>query len=416
MHMKSHIFKLMKYQLTAILAILSFFSCSKSDDPTPTPSKQGRTVMVYVSAENNLSSYAQININDMISGAASLNNDDRLLVYVDRASRKEKPFIIRINGNKKNPVDTVRTYESDFYSSDPERMKEVLTWCMTNYPNKDYGLVLWGHANGWIIEPSVSTKAKGPSRAFGQDTGEDTDDNKSLWMNISQMRQALSALPHSLKFIFADCCAFQCVEVGYELRNTTEYIIASPAEIPGEGAPYKQIIPALFQKTDATMFQQTCDIYNAAINNGCQVPISTVKTSELQALADMTRNIIVNELSNKTFTTDNLVYYYNNVSLYNKDERIMYDMKDFMRNNISSESYQQWLNALDAAVIYKKGSTKWLTSSLVDFSDFAITDINYGGISMFVPLKRYEQTKHHYNELIKQTAWYQAVGWSAIGW
>lgn len=407
----------MKYLLTAILAILGLASCSNDNgnEPAPFPSQQGRTVMVYMSAENNLSSFAQVNINDMVKGAASLGNDDCLLVFVDRSSRKEKPFIIRISNSKTAPVDTVRTYDNDFYSSDPEHMKEVLTWCMSHYPNKDYGLVLWGHATGWIVE-SATTGKKGPNRAFGLDTGEDTGDNVSRWMNISQMHEALSALPHSLKFIFADCCVFQCVEVAYELRNVAEYIIASPAEIPVEGAPYRQIVPALFQSADATMYQQTCDIYNAAVSSGCRVPISTVKTSELQSLADHTRSIIANELAGKTWVTDNLVYYFNSVNLYNKDERVMYDMKDFVQHNASQEAYTQWLAALDKAVVYKKKSELWTTFNFVDFDDFTVTDDNCGGISMFVPLQRYATTKYRYNELIKQTTWYQAVGWSAAGW
>ena len=41
-----------------------------------------------------------------------------------------------------------------------------------------------------------------------------------------------------LKFIFADCCNFMCLESIYELRQVADYIIGSPAEIPEIGAPY----------------------------------------------------------------------------------------------------------------------------------------------------------------------------------
>ena len=36
-------------------------------------------------------------------------------------------------------------------------------------------------------------------------------------------------------------------EVGYELRDVTSYLIGSPSEIPGYGAPYDVIIPQLFK-------------------------------------------------------------------------------------------------------------------------------------------------------------------------
>ena len=95
----------MKYLLTTILAVLAFTACSH-DNPSES-NEQGRTVIVYMAAENNLSSIAQVNINDMIIGAKKLGSKDRLLVFVDRQNPQEKPFIIRLTGNDKQPVDTV---------------------------------------------------------------------------------------------------------------------------------------------------------------------------------------------------------------------------------------------------------------------------------------------------------------------
>lgn len=406
----------MKYLLTTILAVLAFTACSHDNSSESTG--QGRTVIVYMAAENNLSSIAQVNINDMIIGAKKLGSNDRLLVFVDRQNPKEKPFIIRLTGNDKQPVDTVYQFNNDFYSSDSEEMKQILGWCMKEYPNDSYGLVLWGHADGWLFHNTTTPNASTPSikKAFGQDSGKDLNKGEAKWMEITEMRDALAALPHTFKFIFADCCAFQNVEVAYELRNTTDYIIASPAEIPGAGAPYITIIPAMFNKTDAAMYQQVCDRYNEAGGTGNRVPISTVNTAKLADLASATHDIISNELNGKTFNMDGLVYYYNNINSVYRAERIMYDMMDFLRQNTGNEAYQKWKQTYDAAVVYKKKSSRWDTNGLVDFDDFTVTDDNFGGMSMFVPLNRYNSTKKNYNELIKQMEWYKAAGWSSIGW
>lgn len=406
----------MKYLLTTILAVLAFTACSH--DNSSESNGQGRTVIVYMAAENNLSSIAQVNINDMIIGAKKLGSNDRLLVFVDRQNPKEKPFIIRLTGNDKQPVDTVYQFNNDFYSSDSEEMKQILGWCMKEYPNDSYGLVLWGHADGWLFHNTTTPNASTPSikKAFGQDSGKDLNKGEAKWMEITEMRDALAALPHTFKFIFADCCAFQNVEVAYELRNTTDYIIASPAEIPGAGAPYITIIPAMFNKTDAAMYQQVCDRYNEAGGTGNRVPISTVNTAKLADLASATHDIISNELNGKTFNMDGLVYYYNNINSVYRAERIMYDMMDFLRQNTGNEAYLKWKQTYDAAVVYKKKSSRWDTNGLVDFEDFTVTDDNFGGMSMFVPLDRYNSTKKNYNELIKQMEWYKAAGWSSIGW
>ncbi len=415
----------MKHLTTAFLAFSTLFlysACgSDNSDPDPVPETCGRTVIVYMAAENNLSSYAQENIDDMIKGAKSLASNDRLLVFVDRNSKKEKPFIMRLTGNDKQPVDTLYKYNEDFYSSDAGKMKEVLTWCMKNYPSESYGLVLWGHADGWFIHtPTLRGTAwkskRNTSRAFGQDTGDDIGGSEN-WMEIADMRDALAALPHDFKFIFADCCAFQSVEVAYELRNVTDLIIASPAEIPGAGAPYETIIPAMYNRTDGSLCQQLCDLYNEAGGTGNRVAISAVNTDKLDDLADATKEVIINELNGKTFNMDGLVYYFSNdISLFFPAERIMYDMMDFMRQNTAIDTFLKWQKVYDATVIYRRMSTKWDTANLVNFDDFTVTDDNFGGMSMFVPLERYNTTKENYNTLIKQTTWYNAVSWASIGW
>ena len=47
----------MKYLLTAFCALL-LFSCSKDDDKPTTPPLASRTVIIYISGENSLSSFA----------------------------------------------------------------------------------------------------------------------------------------------------------------------------------------------------------------------------------------------------------------------------------------------------------------------------------------------------------------------
>ena len=54
----------------------------------------------------------------------------------------------------------------------------------------------------------------------------------------------------------------------------------------------------------------------------------------------------------------------------------------------------------------------------VNFSDFTVTDEKMGCVNMFFPLNKYNDTSclHSYNTDIKQMQWYQAVGWSAVGY
>ena len=75
--------KLLFMVATALLAA----GCSSNDNEEPKqPAK--RTVMVYMAGENNLSSYAQQDINEMIDGVKSISKWDNLIVFVDRASTR----------------------------------------------------------------------------------------------------------------------------------------------------------------------------------------------------------------------------------------------------------------------------------------------------------------------------------------
>jgi hypothetical protein len=49
----------------------------------------------------------------------------------------------------------------------------------------------------------------------------------------------------------------------------------------------------------------------------------------------------------------------------------------------------------------------------VSFFDFDMTEENYGGVSMFIPQWKLQNTD---NVLIKKMGWYYAAGYSSVGW
>ena len=78
-----------------------------------------------------------------------------------------------------------------------------------------------------------------------------------------------------------------CAECAYELKDVCDYFIGSPAEIPGEGAPYNLIVAAMMEKE--TFYQSICNKY--ALKYGNRVPLAVVKSSEIANLADATKRI-----------------------------------------------------------------------------------------------------------------------------
>lgn len=413
---------MMKYLLTMLCVVLSLCSCGDDENTSQLPSEPAeaeRTVIVYMAAENNLSSYTTEDINEMVEASESLPENVNLVAFVDKSDKSTPPYVLNIKAGSKT-VDDNYICTEDFYASDPEKMYEVLSWIMSQYPAKSYGLVLWGHAGGWLIEKDTiaydhDTEAV-MRRAYGVDTGSDLATGSGLkWINIPSLAKVLERLPEKFKFIFADCCNFQTVETAYELRNVAEYIIASPAETPVVGAPYDKIVPYMFSDAD-DFYKGIVDDYNSMVVNGkCRVPLSVIRTSEMENLAQSSREIMyvladAGDLSD----TDNLIYYRGYYRRGYGYVKVMLDMNDVIMRNVGDTGlYQRWKAAFDRAVIYKAMSKEWLTDGFVSF-DFDVTEERYGGVSVFIPQDiydiYYDEQGYDYNRTIRQMQWYYAAG------
>ena len=368
-----------------------------------------RTVLVYMSGENSLYDFIDSDMNEMKTGSKKI-GDNNLLVYVDRGRTQELPWLARIRNGEivdKVTISEMGISEKDEYATDPKVMEAVVSYAFSRYPakNQDYGLVLWGHASGWLLEDSVAVGAR--QRAYGIDNGKNTASDSGKWINIPTLASVLSKLPH-LSFIFADCCNFQCLENAYELRQVTDYLIGSPAEIPGDGAPYDTVVPVMFEPT--AFPRAIVDRYFAQKSMGLEVPLSVIRTDRLENLAAATREAlrtIVPGFGGELPNMDGLIHYYFTYRYY--------DANDFMLKYLPATDYTVWKNALDQAVSYKKMATMWQTNRQWDsnYGDFTVTEARYGGASMYIP-----QTADytHYQETIKKMAWYHAAGYQEAGW
>ena len=372
-----------------------------------------RTVLVYLAGKNNLSQSLQTNLEQMKAGSMLIGNNT-LLVFVRRDMQGEKPWLARVNNGELTDsvsLDDMGFGKSNMQACNPELMEQVMRYAFSHYPANEYGLVLGGHSTGWLID-----EEPGQTRAFGVDNGDGyTYSRKNKrWMNVPTMARVLERVPH-LKFIFADCCNFMCLETMYELRNVTDYIIGSPAEIPAEGAPYEQIIPALFEKN--AFCSSVIDIYYRAQNG--ELPLSAVKTSAIDQLASATRyalDMVQAKIGNGYADTQGLIHYgYSGSSIqFHQEYNLFYDAGDFFRSQLSESDYLQWKQALDKAVIEKRFAKQWRTCMTwrYIYSDFEMTEEKYHGVSMYIPQDANTEYGIYYaqnNEDIKQLKWYQSV-------
>lgn len=404
----------------------------KKDEEKNTPTIAERTVMVYMSGDNSLSSVVAEDVNEMKQGASGIPQNCNLVVFMDRDIRSEKPFIAKITREAK--LDTLYKFTTEFYASDPDKFSEVLTQITTLCPAKEYGLVLWGHASGWVVTSDTIAQ----KRAYGQDTGK--------WMNITQMARALEGLKDQnvlpkLSFIFADCCNMMCVENGYELRDVTDYMIGSPAEIPGFGAPYQLVLPYLF-KNGSELYKGIIDTYYdyyadydnltygeksrwSYMEGGYSVPLSVIDTKHIGDLADWTHDMLEQatggypQYPESPDLTGIAFYWYADVPM-------MYDMRAVMERLLPETEFKAWNAIYKQAVPYSRMSMKWMTiwdmysiGGRLDRSfDTFDANLEYGCVSMFIPRQGqyYSYGNMPYDKTSINFGWNRVMDWKRFGW
>ncbi len=214
--------------LISVLAIVVFASCSdsKSDNEPKGPSGTARTLLVYMVAGNDLgaSRLDDEDIREMTQAAKKGDfGNSRLLVY-------HAPYNGEVQLKEVKPDGSVSVLQSYGTATGESvtiaRMRQVIADMKKYAPARDYGLVLWSHASGWLVDGVQESSAR--HRSYGQDRGRK--------MNISSLARALDGAGFS--FIYFDCCFMGGVEVMYEMRNVAKTAVASAAEVALPGMPY----------------------------------------------------------------------------------------------------------------------------------------------------------------------------------
>lgn len=395
--------KIKPYHLLMCLPLL-VSACDKGDNLKPVTVE--RTVLAYIMGDNSLRSYVQSDINEMIEGAAHVDlTRNNLLIYKTDGSSVDSLF--RLKKNKSGVVvkELIQSYASYRNSVGLTEMREIFSLAKEQFPATSYGLILWSHGDGWI--PGTSS-----SRWIGQD-----GNNK---LSISTLSDALNAFPRC-EYILFDACFMQSVEVAYELRAHAGYFIGSPAEIPGPGAPYHKIVPALFAKNDAALsiaagyYGYYHENYDGGKNNTTNnwtagVAISVIDTDKLIEFAHVTEEILPSLIAygEDVDATGVLDYDRRYASSYVG----YYDFDVFIKKLTNEDaSYAKWHAALEAAVPYAESTDKIYTGT---GSGQMFSVDGYSGISTYIPRSGSMRNGSTLNESYRSFEWYADAGWKSV--
>lgn len=427
-------------QIFIVLFLEFLYSCG-NDSVEPAKKIAKKTVLAYVVGENTLSEFVSGDVAEMKMGFAALTNPDEnnLLVYIDDY---KAPRLLKFE--KKNnlvTIDTLKTYPEQ-NSLQVANMSAVLHEVFSSYEAEKYGLVLWSHANGWLPGSEQPSASVSP-RSFGDDSG--------FHMDLMDLKTALQASP-KFEFILFDACNLQGIEVVYELRDRADYFIGSPGEIPGYGAPYDLVVPAMFSSDNAPskIAQQYFSFYegeynytpaqgsgissaslnspsisNRAVSYPYGAAISVVRSENLSALASASKSIIQQYAQDKIATSDLLSYddYYRNY---------YYDLGELIaRLTSENDPYPAWKTLYDKVVVDFFTTNYILSMYKNSYSGVMIPMRQSTGLSTFIPIAKNEnfldgsfwknQSQSDIESKIEtlnayylRFQWYAAGGWASV--
>ena len=367
------------------------------------------TLVVYMMAENSLDYYVSADCREIEEGVASLPSDGRLFLFIDD---RGNPRLLQYCRDSSGEVgcSAIPLFDDEVCSSDPNVFATVMERVLSDYPTEELDLVMWSHGDGWLR----GTSADIPKHSIGIDNEKNTyNDNGVITIEIEQLASVLEGLPVKVNRLMFDACLMQCIEVAYALRNSANWIIASPAEIPGPGAPYQSVVPLFFDKNGSV--EDIIDVYKGYYDgNANGVVLSCVDTRCLQELADSTRGYV-----NKYFLSSKKreyidVFSYLAGGFVNSKFAYpcYYDMNAIMKKYLAADEYVAWKSVFDKVVVYQVASPAWW--SAIRSSHFMVNMNIFSGVSLYMPQPGSRNEK--LNAEFSTTEWYNAVGWDTAGW
>ena len=149
--------------------------------------------------------------------------------------------------------------------------------------------------------------------------------------------------------------------------------------------------------------EKYCAYYDARYTGINGVPLTIVKLSEMDKLAEATRPVMEQISKKEELNMTGLIHYYSS--------NLMYDMNDVIMHNVDSAVYAQWYKSFEQAVVFRHAVKNWTTGwKLPVIFDFEVTDARYGGLSMFFPMNVSDYVQNGYNDNVYKFQWPYVIG------
>ena len=257
--------KLFTLFICSISLAMTFTSCSEEAFDTDSVNKQ--TILVFYpwtgsQSYTGLLGYLQNNIDSICDGIIDRKglNNSRVLVFLSNKYNHSTLYDLQYNATTKS-VDRVplKEYEGTSYAS-AEGIADIMNEGKTKASALNYALIVGVHGCGWTYasdwsrypyyaRPSVTRPSD--NNFSGIQFGPDPNAPLTRFfgsvslaenaMDISTLAEGIRESGLKMQYILFDACYMSNIETAYELKDVTNYMIASGSEIMAAGLPYRSM-------------------------------------------------------------------------------------------------------------------------------------------------------------------------------
>lgn len=369
------------------------------------------TLMFYFFGRS-LDRYFKGNIEDAIkaieSGILGVNNRVILFRHEDKATGYIAELIYDIESGKctESVMESGITIEGN--PIEPSFITKIIDKMTSIAPAERYGLVMAGHGQAWLTREMLNgssgistysytaplfTPAAGAevTRAFGE---------SNVQVNPGEIAEGINNSIADIDYILFDACFMSNIETIYELRNSANYIIASPCEIMGKGFPYEYTLPHLFINDGAnTDYAAAAESYYLYYRDRYSSPsrcgsIAVYECSEIEALKEATKEVVK---SAKSLENTSYLQTYEG-----QNPHYFYDFGEWVNAVGTDRAALNNFNVQLEKTVIAKYTLDSFYSAYGSYGTYPI-DINvYSGVTTSAPSSKL-------NSYWKQTEWYKSV-------
>lgn len=238
--------------LFVMLTVISLVSCDKEESTVDDVNKQ--TILVYMPWSGSANSdglyhFFLANLDSIEVGLKAKGGitNNRVLIFISESARNSVLYELTYDKKtEKCERKKLRDYEGHDYTT-AEGITSLLNEVKSLAPALNYAMMIGCHGTGWTFKDSWDNypyysktfsmfEEEEPSTRFFGSVSDFT-----FSTNISTLAEGISGAGMKMQYIQFDDCYMCNVEVAYELRNVTNFLIASTSEVMNIGFPYQKM-------------------------------------------------------------------------------------------------------------------------------------------------------------------------------